>query len=176
VRQSLCHWHWPWWLGQSKEGKQSHYRPGQALRFPWVWGSLISRQLAHEDGKVVSPTQWPPLPPRKYSWYSWDRVVILNGSFRWLITWEQFSEYQQELAYVLSYEGNTVNCCWPVSCTYTKLNLSYGLWVIDSCDFEQEILIRRNWNISLRWCLHGKWRKIISKDNLKGNKNHSHNL
>ena len=27
----------------------------------------ISRHSAHEGGKVVSPTQWPPLPPSKYS-------------------------------------------------------------------------------------------------------------
>jgi hypothetical protein len=30
----------------------------------------ISKQLAHEGGTVVSPTHRPPLPPRKYSWYS----------------------------------------------------------------------------------------------------------
>jgi len=29
----------------------------------WVSGSQISRQWAHEDGKVVSPTHRPPLPP-----------------------------------------------------------------------------------------------------------------
>ena len=44
--------------------------PVQAVRVSGCWGSQILRQSAHEGGKVVSPTRRPPLPPRRYSWYS----------------------------------------------------------------------------------------------------------
>jgi hypothetical protein len=37
--------------------------PGQALRISGYLGSQTSRKLAHEGGKVVSPTHRPPLPP-----------------------------------------------------------------------------------------------------------------
>ena len=46
--------------------KQSHYRPEQALSVPGGWVSQISKQSAHEGGKV-SLTHWPPLPPGNIS-------------------------------------------------------------------------------------------------------------
>jgi hypothetical protein len=52
------------------KGKAIPLHARQALKLPRVIGSQISRQPAHEDGKVVNHTHWPPLLPRKYSWYS----------------------------------------------------------------------------------------------------------
>jgi len=43
---------------------------GEALRAPEDSGSQNSRQLTHDGVKVFKPTFQPPLPPRKYSGYS----------------------------------------------------------------------------------------------------------
>ena len=56
-------------LKRVKKVKQPLDRPGRSLTVPGGWGSHVSKQWAHEGGKV-SPTHRPPLPSRKYSRYS----------------------------------------------------------------------------------------------------------
>jgi len=56
-----------WGYGLKHKVRQSLCRLGQALRVSEGRGSCISRQSAHEGGKVVSPTHRSSLPPRKYS-------------------------------------------------------------------------------------------------------------
>ena len=72
--------------------KQSYYGSGQALRLPGGWGSQISRQSAHEGGKVVSHTHRPPLPPGNIcgtlsvrGWVNPRAIVRLERLCQWKI-------------------------------------------------------------------------------------------
>jgi hypothetical protein len=49
------------WHSIKVKVKLFHYRPEGAFGVPRGWGSRISRQSAHEGGKVVSPTHRPSL-------------------------------------------------------------------------------------------------------------------
>jgi len=53
-----------------KQVNQSLHRHGKNLRVLGARVSQISRHVAHEGGKGVSPTHRQPLAPVKYSWYS----------------------------------------------------------------------------------------------------------
>jgi hypothetical protein len=74
---------WYVWIGL--------YRPGEALRVPWCWDSQISRQLAHEGCKVVSPTHRPPLPQEIFlvliSARGWVNPKVILW-LEWLCQWK----------------------------------------------------------------------------------------
>jgi hypothetical protein len=59
-----------------KKVQKSLYRLPAGQRVPAGSGSQLSRQSAREGGNVASLTHWPPLPPRKYFWYSF---LLENG-------------------------------------------------------------------------------------------------
>jgi len=49
--------------GKFLKGKEIPLQACKTQRVTGVWGSQISRQLAYQCAKVVSPTHRPPLPP-----------------------------------------------------------------------------------------------------------------
>jgi hypothetical protein len=67
------------------EVKQSHYKPGQALRVAGGWGSQIWSQSAHGGGKVVSRTHRPPLLISVRCWVNPRAIVRPEGLCQWKI-------------------------------------------------------------------------------------------
>jgi len=64
-------------LRKVKKVKKSHYmREKGPERSRKVEAPQISRQSAHEDGKVVSLTHRPTLPPRKISWLEVESTPV----------------------------------------------------------------------------------------------------
>jgi hypothetical protein len=80
-------------LNKKVKVKQSHHRPEQAHRVPGGWSSQISRQLAHEGGKVVSNYPLPAFTSQEIflvltyvrSWVSPRSIVQLEGLCQWKI-------------------------------------------------------------------------------------------
>ena len=112
------------------KGKDTPVETWTDLRFPGGCGFQISRQTAHEGGKVVSPTHRPPLPPRKYPRYSflleaestpvswWGRkdcvnensydVTTLEVSNYYILGWKIFTKNQIKFI-ILNYMGHGIN-------------------------------------------------------------------
>jgi hypothetical protein len=73
--QKKFHGQWSWWHSRHHDLYIQRWSyPCTNLNRPWgfreVEAPRISWQLADEGGKVVSPTHWLSLLPRKYSWCS----------------------------------------------------------------------------------------------------------
>jgi hypothetical protein len=95
---------------QKQKVMQSLDRP---LGFQEVQAPTISRHSAHEGGKVVSPMHWPPLPPRRYPWYSFRGWVDPRAIVRpkWLCQWHHRESNPRTIP-IIGNKANSQPECW----------------------------------------------------------------
>ena len=108
---------------QPVSGKTVTFRPEQDLTVLGGWGSQISRQSALEVNKFVSPTHWPPLHHRKYSWHSLLNKTNRRTDFQNLFCKETLhvssssSAHHQEFSTVHSALVYDKHVWWQISST-----------------------------------------------------------
>jgi hypothetical protein len=116
------------------KGKQSHYRPWQALRVPENWGSQILRQLAHEGGKVVSHVHRLPLPQEIFlvlipvrGWVDPRAIVWPEGLCEWKNPVTPSGIEPETFQFV----AQCLNHCEPIYVFVTVHNSSFpgSIWV-----------------------------------------------
>ena len=96
------------WLRERKLCRKGKAIPLQACTEPE--GSQISRQSAHEVGKVVSPTQRQSLPPRKYSWYSFLLGAVSTPGKCYINERSQWHNQESKLRPSGLYSSASTNC------------------------------------------------------------------